>query len=195
MAEPQRNPVLQWSDLAQEAGERWDIPPAVLLGLTEVESGGNINAVSSAGAFGLTQFIPSTARSYGVRRGDARSMFEGAARYLRDLGYKDNPRLALAKYNAGPANPAAAGNYPEKVLAAARKYRGLTPRSGGAAAPPAGEVSTGGGVFAGKGEGAVKALMSVLFIGAGLTLAGLGAIRMTGKRYGAAAAAPKGATG
>lgn len=111
------------------AARRHGVLPRHLAGLTEVESGFNRRAVSPAGAKWLTQFMPATAESYGVRGDSTRSQFEGAARYLSDLGYergdKDAIRLALASYNAGPGNPSAAGDYPEKVLAASRKYKGI----------------------------------------------------------------------
>lgn len=119
---------------ARRAGRKFGVSPGVLLGLIEVESGFNPTAVSSAGARGLTQFIPSTARSYGVRYGGStraqKSQIFGAAKYLRDLGAGRNLKLALASYNAGPGNPGAAGNYPNLVLAAAQKYGGLKGVSG-----------------------------------------------------------------
>jgi soluble lytic murein transglycosylase-like protein len=107
------DPVLAYAAQARAAARRWHIPVAVLLGLVHVESSGNINAVSSAGAFGLTQFVPRTAATYGVKPGDSASQLDGGAHYLHDLGYAQNPTLALAKYNAGPNHPdpiAAAGS-------------------------------------------------------------------------------------
>lgn len=127
--------------LARKYGRRYGVRPSVLLGLMEVESGFNPNAVSSAGARGLTQFMPGTAAGYGVKYGDSRkaikSQIRGAANYLDDLGWDDNRRLALASYNAGPGNPGAAGDYPELVLAAAKNYKGL----GGVGKSPAGSGS------------------------------------------------------
>ena len=76
------------------------------------ESGGNPNAVSPAGAQGLYQFMPYTARGFGITNpfDPAQSTF-GAALYLRDL-YKrfGSWDLALAAYNAGPGAVEAAGN-------------------------------------------------------------------------------------
>lgn len=112
-----------------KAARKYNVPASLLAGLTEVESGFNPEAVSPADAFGLTQFIPETAQSYGVQPGSSpkavRSQIEGAARYLQDLGIDADPRNALASYNAGPGNPGAAGDYPEKVLAAANDYSAL----------------------------------------------------------------------
>ena len=70
------------------------------------ESNFNIDAESSANAFGLTQFIPGTADKYGVRRGDARSQIEGQARFMKDLlnRYNGDWAKALAAYNTGAGN-------------------------------------------------------------------------------------------
>lgn len=117
------------ADLAVRIGKEMGVMPSLLMGLMEIESGFDPNALSSASAGGLTQFIPSTAQTYNVQYGNSpqamESQVRGAARYLRDLGLKDDVRLALASYNAGPGNPSAAGDYPENVLAAAQGYRDL----------------------------------------------------------------------
>lgn len=114
--------------------------PRHLAGLTEVESGWDRWAGSSAGARWLTQFMPGTAPSYGVRGDSTQSQFTGAGKYLKEMGYKRGDKaaikLALAKYNAGPGNPGAAGDYPDRVLAASRKYKGL----GEGASRPKGRV-------------------------------------------------------
>jgi soluble lytic murein transglycosylase-like protein len=117
------------AELAYRIGKEMGVMPSLLMGLMEIESGFDPNAVSSMNAGGLTQFIPGTAASYDVRYGNSPAAMEsqvrGAARYLKDLGLKDDVRLALASYNAGPGNPQAAGDYPENVLAAAQGYRNL----------------------------------------------------------------------
>lgn len=71
------------------------------------ESGFNLNAKNpTSGAFGLTQFIPSTAKTYGAKEGDAKSQINAQARYMKDLLKKFNGdwAKALAAYNTGEGN-------------------------------------------------------------------------------------------
>jgi soluble lytic murein transglycosylase-like protein len=69
----------------------------------EVESAYRQDAVSSAGAIGLGQLMPATARDLGVDPRDPQQNLDGSARYLAMMleSFSD-PHLALAAYNAGP---------------------------------------------------------------------------------------------
>ena len=69
----------------------------------EIESAYRQNAISSAGAIGLGQLMPATARDLGVDPRDPLQNLDGSARYLAMmLETFGDPRLALAAYNAGP---------------------------------------------------------------------------------------------
>ncbi len=69
----------------------------------EIESAYQQNAISSAGAIGLGQLMPATARDLGVEPRDPLQNLDGSARYLAMmLETFGDPRLALAAYNAGP---------------------------------------------------------------------------------------------
>lgn len=82
---------------------KYDLKPGVLKKLIEVESGGNLQAQSPAGAIGLTQLMPSTAKELGVNPHDPLQNIEGGARYLRQGldKFGGNYAQAIAGYNAG----------------------------------------------------------------------------------------------
>ncbi len=80
------------------------VPEALLHAVITIESAYDPNAVSRAGAVGLMQLMPATARRYGVaNRRDPIANLTGGTRYLRDLikRFDSNLELALAGYNAG----------------------------------------------------------------------------------------------
>lgn len=78
------------------------------------ESGGHPDAVSSRGAQGLMQLLPTTATALGVRDAfDPQENIAGGARYLAGLFKRfPDPRLALAAYNAGPTRVESFGGMP-----------------------------------------------------------------------------------
>lgn len=98
------NVPAQYAPLVEQAASANDIPPSLLAALLQQESGFNPNAVSSAGAEGIAQFMPATAAGMGVDPLDPSSAINGAAQllgsYTKQFGsYAD----ALAAYNAGSA--------------------------------------------------------------------------------------------
>jgi Transglycosylase SLT domain len=85
------------------------ITPSLLDAVRHVESRGNPKAVSPAGARGPYQFMPATARQYGLADPhDEPSARQAAARYLTDLSkqFGGDVDKALLAYNWGPGNVA-----------------------------------------------------------------------------------------
>jgi len=88
------------------AAQRWNVSPALLAAQLYVESGFNPFARSPAGALGIAQFMPATARAYGLRDPfDPWQAIDAQARLVRDLldRFAGSVPLALAAYNAGTA--------------------------------------------------------------------------------------------
>ena len=89
----------------RDVAERYRLDPDLLSSVIAVESKFDPRAVSRKNAQGLMQLMPATSTRMGVANAfDARQNLEGGARYLRELldRYKQDVRLALAAYNAGP---------------------------------------------------------------------------------------------
>ena len=89
------------------------VPPALLYAVAKVESNMRQDATSAAGARGILQLMPATARSLNLDPDQASSNVLAGARYLRELLDQFNSTdLALAAYNAGPTAVAEAGEAP-----------------------------------------------------------------------------------
>lgn len=92
-----------------EAARRFDIPPRWIRAVLQVESAGNVRAVSSAGAMGLMQIMPETWTALRIRYRLAHDSFAprdnilAGAAYLREMHDRYGRIDAmLAAYNAGP---------------------------------------------------------------------------------------------
>lgn len=94
----------KYHELIAKAAEKHQMDVKLLHAVIQAESAYNAAAVSSAGAVGLMQLMPDTARRYGViDRLDAEQNIDGGTRYLKDLlaMFNSNLVLAVAGYNAG----------------------------------------------------------------------------------------------
>ena len=95
----------QFAPPLARAAQRWSVSASLLAAQLYQESHFNPFARSSAGALGIAQFMPATARAYGLSNPfDADQAIDAQAHLMRDLlrDFGDVP-LALAAYNAGPA--------------------------------------------------------------------------------------------
>ncbi len=97
------------------AGRKYGVDPALLSAIAKAESGYNPNARSGAGALGLMQFMPGTAKRFGINPLDATQAIDGGARYIAQLlkMFHGNVSYAIAAYNAGEG--------------AVQKYGGIPP--------------------------------------------------------------------
>lgn len=106
-------PDNEYSDLIRGASEEHEVPYELLYKLLETESQFNPQAKSPAGALGIAQFMPETAKSLGIDPMDPSSAVPGAAKYLKQhydrFGSWKN---ALAAYNAGQGNVKKYGGVP-----------------------------------------------------------------------------------
>jgi soluble lytic murein transglycosylase-like protein len=94
----------EFAPAISRAAQRWNVGAAVLAAQLYAESNFNPFARSGAGAQGIAQFMPGTARAYGLTNPyDADAAIDAQAHLMHDLlrAFGSVP-LALAAYNAGP---------------------------------------------------------------------------------------------
>lgn len=102
-------------DIFRKASQKYNVPIELLKAVAKAESNFNPNAVSKAGAQGIMQLMPATARELGVVNSfDPVQNIMGGAKYLSGLLKKFNGdiSLALAAYNAGSGNVKKYGGIP-----------------------------------------------------------------------------------
>ena len=90
--------------IAAQKAQQYGVPVDVFLRQIAQESGFNPSARSGAGAQGIAQFMPATAREYGVNTADPVSSLDGAARMDAGLIKKYGIAGALSAYNSGNPN-------------------------------------------------------------------------------------------
>jgi soluble lytic murein transglycosylase-like protein len=95
---------VQFDPIIEKAALAASVEADLLRAVIVVESGFNARAVSKAGAVGLMQLMPATAKRFGATdRYDPTQNVHAGARYLKSLidRYGKDIELALAAYNAG----------------------------------------------------------------------------------------------
>ena len=98
--------LMKYGEEIQKAAKKYSLDPALIISVIKVESGGDSNAESPAGAKGLMQLIDSTAKELQVDDAfNPAQNIDGGSRYLKSMIDKfKSVRLGLAAYNAGPGN-------------------------------------------------------------------------------------------
>ena len=104
-------------DMIEEAAAKYNVDSRLVKAVAIAESNMNQNDVSDAGAIGVMQLMPETARGLGIDPYDEQQNIEGGTKYLRQMldTFGGNVRKAVAAYNAGPG--------------AVQKYGGIPPYS------------------------------------------------------------------
>ncbi len=119
-------PVSSMAQLFKQAEEKYRLPPNLVQAVAQVESAGGKNAgVSSAGALGVMQLMPATAKSLGVTdRTDPAQSIEGGAKLLRELldTFNGDVKLALMAYNSNPTKVKAVGGDLSKMKPETQAY-------------------------------------------------------------------------
>ena len=96
--------IRRYSPLIETASLAHGVDKDLVHAVISAESGYNPSALSRAGAVGLMQLMPQTAKRYGVKNiHDPADNIHGGVRYLKDLlvMFNGNIELAVAAYNAG----------------------------------------------------------------------------------------------
>lgn len=143
LLQAQMEPRNTLDELFEAAAQKYQVPVNLLKAVGKAESNFNPDTISHAGAQGVMQLMPQTAKSLGVVDAfDPEQNIMGGAKYLSQMldRYDGDVKLALAAYNAGSGNVAKYGgvppfketqNYVKKVM----EYAEQSIQAGGAAYP------------------------------------------------------------
>lgn len=111
---PKNARAAYWQPLVRWVSAQAGVDYRLINALIEQESGFRHDAVSPAGAIGLMQLMPATAKALGVNPRDPVQNVWGGTWFFANLlrAYNGNAMLALAAYNAGPGAVAKYGGVP-----------------------------------------------------------------------------------
>jgi len=106
MTSVSKNVPAQYAGYFNGATSKYGLPDGLLGSMASAESNFNPNAKSGVGAIGIMQFMPATAKGYGIDPADPAQSIDAAGKMMSGLiaKYGGDLQKALAGYNWGGGN-------------------------------------------------------------------------------------------
>lgn len=117
-------PEERYAGIIDAAAAKHNVDPNLVRGVIKTESNFNQNKVSPAGAIGMMQLMPKTAKGMNINPYDVNQNIHGGVQYLAQLikRYEGDYKSALAAYNAGPGNFARSGGNINRLPKETQQY-------------------------------------------------------------------------